>query len=272
MASKNPTNKKENEYFQIALVSFLILASLIYFGNFWLKALKKEQTTESVLSAQEVSTSDTAQTPSAIVSNKTEKPVVELFVMSFCPYGNLAEDTMYPIVKLLADKIDLHIRYIVNKRGEEIASLHGKPEVLQNQRELCVNNLYGKDSLWEFVTKVNSDCGTNTYDSTGKLIKEAGSCWADVAVDLGISIDNLNNCVLAQGDGLLSQQVEFTKSKNVSGSPTLFVNGYKDQSVIYKYGDSESYKNLVCSAFINPPNECSTELSVSSSNTGGSCN
>jgi len=272
MTHKNPTEKNGNNYFQIVFISVLILASLVYFGNFWVKALKNgsNQSHQDVLATQEVTPPD--QPSLQDVPNKTEKPVVELFVMSFCPYGNLAEDTMYPVVELLGDKIELNVRYVVSKRGDKISSLHGEPEVLQDQRELCVDKLYGKDMFWKFIIAINSNCGTTARDSSGKITSEAGSCWLDIAKELGINIDDLNNCVSNEGEVLLSEHIKITKSKNVSGSPTLFINDYKDQNTIYKYGDSESYKDLICSAFINPPEECDIELGSTSSNTGGSCN
>ena len=105
---------------------------------------------------------------------KTQKPKVDLYVMSFCPYGNEAEDTIKPVYDLLKDKIDFAIHYIVTKgtsqeicedyinagyfpdvetckekylnqrcveeNGEWLCSLHGEPESTQNIRKICVLN------------------------------------------------------------------------------------------------------------------------------------
>jgi hypothetical protein len=49
---------------------------------------------------------DTAKTQPTEVP-KTDKPVVELFVMAFCPYGVQAEKAMAPVVDLLGKKADI---------------------------------------------------------------------------------------------------------------------------------------------------------------------
>ncbi|MBU3941884.1 MAG: hypothetical protein KKF74_03150, partial [Nanoarchaeota archaeon] len=42
---------------------------------------------------------------------KKDKPEVELFVMSHCPYGTQIEKGMLPVARLLGDKIDFNIRF-----------------------------------------------------------------------------------------------------------------------------------------------------------------
>ncbi len=46
---------------------------------------------------------------------KSQRPKVDLFVMSFCPYGNQVEDALLPVVKLLGDKVDWQPHFIVSK-------------------------------------------------------------------------------------------------------------------------------------------------------------
>lgn len=272
MAQETLIKKEENKYFQIVFVAVFILVSLAYFGNFWAKTLREEsdQPQQEVLSTQE--TAQPNQPPLQEISNKTEKPVVELFVMSFCPYGNLAEDTLYPVVELLQDRVDWRVHYIVSESSGNIVSLHGEPEVLQNERELCVRELYDADKFWKFVTQVNSLCGTTSYDSSGKTLAEAGACWAEVAVELSLDTNNITTCVSNNGASLLGKEIEITEENNVSGSPTLFINGIKDSQTVYQYGNSEAYKNLICSAFTDRPEECNSELASSTVGTSGSCN
>lgn len=47
---------------------------------------------------------------------KTDKPEVKFFVMSFCPYGNQAEAGLEPVYQLLKDKVSWQPRYIVNDK------------------------------------------------------------------------------------------------------------------------------------------------------------
>ena len=63
---------------------------------------------------------------------KSEKPNLKLFVMSFCPYGTQAEETLYPLLSLLKGKIDLELAYIISEANGEFSSLHGNDELNQD--------------------------------------------------------------------------------------------------------------------------------------------
>lgn len=178
---------------------------------------------------------------------KNDKPTVDLYVMSFCPYGNKAEDTLKPVYNLLKNKVNFNFRYIVNTNGSEVQSLHGAKEVAQNQREACVLKNYGKDKWMSFVTYVNEKCGSD------------GSCWEAGAKSLSINAAKVNACVSSQGLALMQQDEKDSKAANASGSPTMMINGVSS-SAVYQYGNSEAYKQVVCSGFANPPKECQTQL------------
>src|SRR3989344_4506953 len=49
---------------------------------------------------------------------KTEKPGVELYVFTYCPYGLQMEKAVLPVVELLGDKINFRIRQIGAMHGE----------------------------------------------------------------------------------------------------------------------------------------------------------
>lgn len=190
---------------------------------------------------------------------KSEKPKVELFVMSFCPYGNVAEDTMLPVYNLLKDKVEWKIHYIVSVSGDAVDSLHGQPEVDQNVREACVLKNYGMDKLWGFMTYVNENCGSD------------GSCWEAAALANGIDTNVIETCANEDGLDLMKAEATASGEAGVSASPTLIINGVESSSV-YQYGDSNIYKETICSAFENVPEECSTQLDSSTTTTsGGSC-
>ena len=193
---------------------------------------------------------------------KSEKPKVELYVMSFCPYGNRAEDTMLSAYNLLKNKIDFNVYYIVSVSGSTVQSLHGQPEVDQNEREACVLKNNGWDKWWKFVTYVNENCGSD------------GSCWKDAAKDAGVTESSISSCVSSDGLTLMEESEAASNSAGASGSPTLIINGVQSNSV-YQYGNSEAYKQAICSAFTTSPEECVESLSGSTStstaSTGGSC-
>jgi glutaredoxin len=188
------------------------------------------------------------------------KPTVDLYVMSFCPYGNKAEDTIKPAYNLLKDKVDFNFYYIVSSQGDTISSLHGQPEVIQNEREACVLKYFGKDKWMGFVTYINTNCGSD------------GACWEAGIKSVGLSSTKISACVKAEGVALMKENEKAATAAGASGSPTMLINGVSTKSV-YKYGDSESYKNSICSAFETAPAECTTVLGSSTTTTeGGSCN
>ncbi|MFA5125421.1 MAG: hypothetical protein WC462_00270 [archaeon] len=198
------------------------------------------------------------QTPVETQPVKSDKPVVDLYVMSFCPYGNQAEDTMKPVYALLKDKAQFNVHYIVSVDGNNVQSLHGAPEVAQNEREACVLKNYDLNNWFEFAAYVNTNCGSD------------GSCWETGAKALGIDTEKISACVASEGVALMKATGEASDAAGASGSPTLIINGVKS-SAVYQYGNSEAYKQAICTSFNNAPSECSTTLSGSTASTGGSC-
>jgi hypothetical protein len=190
---------------------------------------------------------------------KTAKPKVDLYVMSFCPYGNQAEDTMFPVFDLLKDKADFNVHYIVSVSGNDIQSLHGAKEAVQNEREACVAKYYDMNKWFYFATMVNDNCGSD------------GSCWESAATVLDLNKAMINDCVAKEGVALMVQSEAASNAANASGSPTLLINGVNNAKV-YEYGNSEGYKQAICDSFTTAPSECSVALSASTSTVqGGSC-
>ena len=78
--------------------------------------------------------------------------------MSFCPYGVIATDAMSPVAGLLGDKADINVRYIASIEGDDInqvKSLHGPIEGIEDARQLCVLNNYGQEAYWNYVDEIN---------------------------------------------------------------------------------------------------------------------
>jgi len=165
---------------------------------------------------------------------------------------------MLPVYNLLKDKVNWNIHYIVNTNGTSVSSLHGQIEVEQNQREACVLKNDGMDNWWNFTTYVNENCGSN------------GSCWEAAASELGLDIAEINTCVEEDGLLLMQENEAATNLAGATGSPTLIINGSKS-SAVYQYGNSEAYKQDICSAFSLAPEECNTVIDSTTTSSGGSC-
>jgi hypothetical protein len=214
---------------------------------------------------------------------KTKKPDVKLFVMSYCPFGNQAEELLAPVNELLKNKANIELHYIIYSNylsgypeycldeENKYCSMHGIQEINQGIRELCVQK-YQKDKLWDFVKEMNVKASSENADEK----------WEKIAKNLEIDIDEIKTCQEKEGLNLLDQELELTQKKysvqnpakhngqekqSVSGSPTLVIN-----DIIYD-GDrsSNAYQETICSAFLSEPKECAEELKENQTAPNGSC-
>ncbi len=199
---------------------------------------------------------------------KTDTPKVELFVMSYCPYGSQAEELMMPVDKLLGGKADIKLHYVIydNYQGggpnycldkeNKYCSLHGIQELNQGVRELCIQK-YQKDKLWDFIKAVNNGCNAQNVDS----------CWEGIAKKAGVDVQKVKTCQKNEALELLAQEVILNEKYNIGGSPTLIINEteYKGSRT------SEAYKKGICSAFSSAPDECSDVLSSEGGSVSGGC-
>jgi len=64
----------------------------------------------------------TVKTTSEIEIEKSSKPELQFYVMSFCPYGNQIENVIRPVFDLIGDKADLKPQYIFDKVEGDLAT------------------------------------------------------------------------------------------------------------------------------------------------------
>jgi len=200
---------------------------------------------------------------------KSDNPKIELFTMTYCPFGNQAEDGLSPVARLLADNIDIEPHYVIysDYRGggeeycmdedDKYCSMHGAEELRQGVRELCIYKYY-KSKFWDYIDAVNKDCNLNNIVD----------CWDGPADDLGIDIGDITTCLEDEAMDMLAKEVEIGKKYDVKGSPVLVINGVK-----YSGGRSpEDYKLGICGAFNEQPEKCSETLGDVTAATSGGCN
>ena len=177
---------------------------------------------------------------------KSDKPKVELFVMSYCPYGTQAEKGLLPAVALLGDKIDFKLRFVHY-------TLHGEKEDIENNRQLCIREEQGQDKLNKYLVCILDSDNPNAPKDVSVCEKEAG-------------IDNakLQTCLKNKADSYFASDSLLSKNYGVQGSPTLIINGVQSSAG----RNPASYLNGICGAFNNAPSECSEQLSITSPSTG----
>lgn len=193
-------------------------------------------------------TEDTTPTPTV---PKAAKPKIELFVMSYCPYGLQTQKGMIPAWELLKNKADIDVKFVSY-------SMHGQKEVIENTRQYCVEK-QGQDKYLAYLK-----CFAAAGDSAGCLtsagINQASLNACTSATDKQFSITakyNDKSTWLSGQYPLYPVHDALNTKYGVQGSPTLVVNGQAVDS-----GRSpDALKKVICAAFTNPPAECNQELS-----------
>lgn len=109
------------------LIGLLVVIAAFIIGNLWgqNRALKKEKV--AGLKTEEGSEIEFAP-------EKSEKPGLKFFVMSYCPFGNQAEAGLKPVFELLGDKVDWQPQYIVSKSTEEQIRQNCQPQIYTQER------------------------------------------------------------------------------------------------------------------------------------------
>lgn len=188
---------------------------------------------------------------------KKEAVEVHLYTMSYCPYGNQAEEVMYPVQKLLGEKVKIEPHFVIysNYQGggpnycldkeNKYCSMHGIDELKEDIRELCIYK-YQPEKFWDYIISVNKKCN----------LQDIEICWEGVAKEEEIDTTMVKNCQKNEATDLLAKEVELNKKYNITGSPDLVINGVN-------YSGSrtaEGYKKGICAGFQTPPEECNQSL------------
>jgi len=187
---------------------------------------------------------------------KNDKPVVELFVMSYCPYGTQIEKGMLPVLEALGNKIDFQLKFCDY-------AMHEKKELDENLVQYCIQKEQPeklKAYLQCFLAEGNgSDClSKNTNKS------KIESCVNTTDKEYKVTA-NYNNKTDWKGSFPgFNVNKEDNAKYNVGGSPTLIINGKEVQSG----RDSASLLATICAAFNNAPEECNQQLNAQSPTPG----
>jgi glutaredoxin len=207
-------------------------------------------------------TQTAAETPAPV---KSARPVVDLYVMSYCPYGTQAETVMRPVVDLLGSRADIRVRYITTVTGstiDSVDSLHGAPEAQEDLRQACINKYY-PEKFWPYLSAFNSACYPSWQDAAA-----LAACRKNTTASLGIDQQTIDTCAGgAEGIALLKADEAACDRDRATASPMLFINGVKYSGA----RTPEAFKQAICNSFETAPSECSTVLSSTSASASGGC-
>lgn len=177
---------------------------------------------------------------------KSDKPVIEAFVFSYCPYGLQFQKAIMPVYKLLKNKADIRL--------VAIGAMHGEHEEKESIRQLCIEKEYSRDKLWEYLEKFMGK--TEIGDCQG-----SEPCYLPyiktIFTQTSINEQKINTCMSGDGKALYNKDVARAKELGVSGSPTFVINNVQKQVS----RSPTAVLQAVCSAFNTIPSECSQTLS-----------
>ncbi len=154
------------------------------------------------------------QTRQGVYTAKQAQPgVLDLFVMSQCPFGVRAEEFIIKAKKdgtFPQDKT-VRVRYIVNYTPEQgFNSLHGSVEWEENVRQLLIAKYY-PEQFWKYLEIRNKDYRSSRWD---KAMEEAG-----------INVKKIMKKFDTEGVELLKEEAKYAKEYNISASPSIVWEG-----------------------------------------------
>lgn len=181
---------------------------------------------------------------------KSDKPTVELFVMSHCIYGTQLEKGLLPVLDTIAGSIDFKLKFCDY-------AMHDKEEIDEQLNQYCIQK-NEPEKLKSYL-----ECFLKDGDGAGCVQK------------IGINLVTLNQCAKST-----DQEFKVTENYNdqsawsgryppfnvykedntrygVQGSPTLVINAAQ----VSTGRSSAALLTTICSAFNTPPAACATELS-----------
>jgi len=178
---------------------------------------------------------------------KSDSPLLEAYVVARCPYGLQMQRAMADAVKNMPSLAQyIKVRYMGSVSGNKLVSMHGDAEATENLRQICIRDEQAT-KYWDYVA-----CQMKSGDTAG--------CETSTGVDSA----KLNACVSDPTRGIADAQKDFALNTkyNVTGSPTLILNGSQISESGYGGRSSDGVKSMVCAGFNSQASFCSTKLNT----------
>ncbi len=211
-----------------------------------------ESLTDQPVMGKDVSSSNNVQN-SQKDAQKSDKPVVEAFIFSYCPYGLQFEKALFPVYDLLKNKADFRV--------VAIGAMHGEYERIETLRQISIEQLYNKDKLFAYLKEfdMNNDISSCSGDESC-LDKYLPSIYKKLSIDK----TKVENYMKSDAPKVYDEQNARANELGIGGSPTFVINGVQVQVD----RSPDAIKKAICNSFTTPPEECSKTLSTSPANPG----
>lgn len=209
-----------------------------------------------VVDMDKVASNEKTPPPVVEAAVKKEKPDVDLFVMSFCPFGLQAQKGILPVIEALGDSVNFSMRYVNY-------IMHDKKEFDENIRQYCIE----KEERAKYPAYLSCFTASASGDSAGcgktAKISEPKNAACVAATDKKFGLTEKFKASTGTYPPFGIDQ-ELNEKYGVQGSPTLVVNG----STLNSARDPKSLLAAICSGFTEQPEACQTELSSQQPSSG----
>lgn len=163
-----------------------------------------------------------------------EGPTMQVFIMSYCPFGAQFVKGLLPVWKKFKDKANIELRFVSY-------TMHGQKEEEENKRMICIR----EEQSSKLIPYL--EC---FYFGTGN----ADECIKEV----GINKAKLDSCMESRAENYFEKDKELNELYGVRGSPTVVIDG---NTVEIWPRSPENIKEKLCEFFKEKPNECYENLS-----------
>jgi glutaredoxin len=183
---------------------------------------------------------------------KTDKPKVELFVMSHCPYGTQIEKGIIPVVKALGTKIDFELKYVNYL-------MHGEKELKEQLRQYCIQKNYNSKFIQYLSAFLEAGDSAKALSAVGLTDANINACVTETDTKFKVTSSFADPQKVGWSGNYPPFDVYDAENVKygVRGSPTLVVNG----KTLGSARDAKSLLATICSAYNNKPAECNTDMS-----------
>jgi protein-disulfide isomerase len=165
---------------------------------------------------------------------KSDRPVVDLFVMSYCPFGLQAEKAFVPLIDKFKKYADINVKFVQY-------TMHGLKEGQENTRQYCIR----EEQADKFVPYVS--CFVKAEGQSDACLKEAKvdtkkleKCYTSAFEKFGGEAK-----LGATGNPEFPADKEVALAAGVQGSPTLVINGAQVEANRTQAG----YAKAICDSF-----------------------
>ncbi len=176
----------------------------------------------------------------SLLCREETKNTLDLFVMWYCPYWELAMKALSDLEEKFWEDYKLDIHYIANKTGtgyseDDFQSLHWVTEVQEDIRQLCIKEKYWIKELVKY-SAIRYGKADNYWRVSETPKESVEKAWLD--------FDKISSCTTSgEWAKLLEEDIKIAESLMIGASPTWLANNKYQFWWIYAADIQEKFCN-----------------------------